>query len=96
MERVRRATPTDRVRVAGIGEEPLAFRDSKDNRHSLLRRAVAAGVPAHRIVEPVSLPRGSRGDAPRARRARRRWPRADRPRRPVGSDRLSPRGPAPR
>ncbi|MFB7054137.1 DUF6003 family protein [Streptomyces vinaceus] len=49
LERVRRATATDRV--AGIEEELLAFRDSKDNRDGLLRRALAAGVPAHRIVE---------------------------------------------
>ncbi|MGW7125715.1 DUF6003 family protein [Streptomyces sp. NPDC054901] len=28
-----------------------AFRDSEDNRDDLLRRALAAGVPAHRIVE---------------------------------------------
>ncbi|MFF0219702.1 DUF6003 family protein [Streptomyces vinaceus] len=49
LERVRRATATDRV--AGIEEELLAFRDSEDNRDGLLRRALAAGVPAHRIVE---------------------------------------------
>lgn len=49
LERVRRATATDGV--ASVEEELLAFRDSKENRDALLRRALAAGVPAHRIVE---------------------------------------------
>ncbi|MEV6581296.1 DUF6003 family protein [Streptomyces sp. NPDC051582] len=64
LERVRRATATDQV--AGIEEELLAFRDSEDNRDGLLRRALAAGVPAHRIVElsgvdPSTLSSASRG-----------------------------------
>ncbi|MGW6686266.1 DUF6003 family protein [Streptomyces sp. NPDC054961] len=64
LERVRRATATDRV--AGIEEELIAFRDSEDNRDVLLRRALAAGVPAHRIVElsgvdPTTLSSASRG-----------------------------------
>ncbi|MFJ3202940.1 DUF6003 family protein [Streptomyces sp. NPDC086989] len=64
LERVRRATVTDRV--ADIEEELLAFRDSEDNRDGLLRRALAAGVPAHRIVElsgidPSTLSSASRG-----------------------------------
>ncbi|MFE2478013.1 MULTISPECIES: DUF6003 family protein [unclassified Streptomyces] len=64
LERVRRAAATDRV--AGIEEELLAFRDSEDNRDSLLRRALAAGVPTHRIVElsgvdPTTLSSASGG-----------------------------------
>ncbi|KPI20617.1 hypothetical protein OV450_0083 [Actinobacteria bacterium OV450] len=64
LERVRRATVTDRV--ADIEEELLAFRDSEDNRDGLLRRALAAGVPAHRIVElsgvdPSTLSSAERG-----------------------------------
>ncbi|CAM5287233.1 hypothetical protein SAVIM338S_00240 [Streptomyces avidinii] len=49
LERLRRAAATDRV--AGVEEELLAFRDGEDNRDALLRRALAAGVPAHRIIE---------------------------------------------
>ncbi|MFE3673336.1 DUF6003 family protein [Streptomyces goshikiensis] len=48
LERIRRATATNSV--ASVEEELLAFRDSEDNRDELLRRALAAGVPAHRIV----------------------------------------------
>ncbi|MDX2389185.1 MULTISPECIES: DUF6003 family protein [unclassified Streptomyces] len=49
LERVRRAAATETV--AGVEEDLAAFRDSEDNRDDLLRRALAAGVPAHRIVE---------------------------------------------
>ncbi|MGW7100033.1 DUF6003 family protein [Streptomyces sp. NPDC054838] len=49
LERVRRAAATDPV--ANSEEELLAFRESKENRDTILRRALAAGVPAHRIVE---------------------------------------------
>ncbi|MET9605209.1 DUF6003 family protein [Streptomyces sp. NPDC006512] len=49
LEAVRRATATDSV--ASAEEDLLAFRDSEENRDALLRRALAAGVPAHRIVE---------------------------------------------
>ncbi|MFD3545476.1 DUF6003 family protein [Streptomyces sp. NPDC058655] len=49
LEGVRRAAATDSV--ASVEEDLLAFRDSEENRDALLRRAVAAGVPAHRIVE---------------------------------------------
>ncbi|MEU9026489.1 DUF6003 family protein [Streptomyces sp. NPDC048383] len=49
LERVRRAVATETV--ANVEEDLLAFRDSEDNRDELLRRALAAGVPAHRIVE---------------------------------------------
>ncbi|MFI8265786.1 MULTISPECIES: DUF6003 family protein [unclassified Streptomyces] len=64
LERVRRAGSTESV--AGIEEELLAFRNSEDNRDALLRRALAAGVPAHRIVElsgidPTTLSSASAG-----------------------------------
>ncbi|WP_327167348.1 DUF6003 family protein [Streptomyces subrutilus] len=49
LERVRRATATDSV--ASAERDLLAFRDSEDSRDALLRRALAAGVPVHRIVE---------------------------------------------
>ncbi|MCS0638410.1 DUF6003 family protein [Streptomyces sp. LP05-1] len=49
LERVRRAGATDTV--ARVEEELLAFRDTAEGRDALLRKALAAGVPAHRIVE---------------------------------------------
>lgn len=63
LERVRRAAATESV--ANVEEDLLAFRDSEDNRDALLRRALAAGVPAHRIVElsgvdPTTLSSASR------------------------------------
>ncbi|MBV1938976.1 hypothetical protein KUF83_20810 [Streptomyces sp. BV286] len=36
---------------AGLEEELLAFRDCADGRDGLIGRALAAGVPPHRIVE---------------------------------------------
>ncbi|MEU9982034.1 DUF6003 family protein [Streptomyces sp. NPDC050856] len=49
LERVRQAgAPRERARVEA---ELLAFRDTAEGRDELLRRAVGAGVPAHRIVE---------------------------------------------
>ncbi|MFI1155048.1 DUF6003 family protein [Streptomyces sp. NPDC020817] len=72
LERVRRATATDRV--AGIEEEMLPFRGSEENRDELLRRALAAGVPAHRIaelsvVDPTTLSSPSLSRTPPAGRA---------------------------
>ncbi|MEV7728671.1 DUF6003 family protein [Streptomyces sp. NPDC087917] len=49
LEGLRRAAATDSVATAE--EDLLAFRDNEENRDALLRRALAAGVPAHRIVE---------------------------------------------
>ncbi|MFF3216986.1 DUF6003 family protein [Streptomyces sp. NPDC002886] len=49
LQRLRRAAATDHV--ACVEEELLTFRDGEDNRDTLLRRALAAGVPAHRIIE---------------------------------------------
>ncbi|MET9454210.1 DUF6003 family protein [Streptomyces canus] len=37
--------------LAGVEEELLAYRDSADGRDGLIGRALAAGVPPHRIVE---------------------------------------------
>ncbi|WP_395570441.1 DUF6003 family protein [Streptomyces sp. BK79] len=37
--------------VARLEEELLAYRSCADNREALLTRALAAGVPAHRIAE---------------------------------------------
>lgn len=37
--------------LAGLEEELLAYRDSADGRDGLIARALAAGVPPHRIVE---------------------------------------------
>ncbi|MFF1549348.1 DUF6003 family protein [Streptomyces sp. NPDC058291] len=37
--------------LAGVEEELLAYRDSADGRDDLIGRALAAGVPPHRIVE---------------------------------------------
>ncbi|MFE8938039.1 DUF6003 family protein [Streptomyces sp. NPDC007872] len=59
LERVRRAGATDPV--AAVEEELLAYRDSKEGRDDLLHKALAAGIPAHRIVElsgvdPTALP----------------------------------------
>ncbi|WP_327186947.1 DUF6003 family protein [Streptomyces sp. NBC_01334] len=36
---------------AGVEDELLAYRDSADGRDELIGRALAAGVPPHRIVE---------------------------------------------
>ncbi|AVI00002.1 hypothetical protein C5L38_32575 [Streptomyces sp. WAC00288] len=63
LERVRRAGATDPV--AAVEEELLAYRDSEEGRDALLRKALAAGVPTHRIVElsgvdPASLPSAPR------------------------------------
>ncbi|MFG2715061.1 DUF6003 family protein [Streptomyces goshikiensis] len=63
LERVRRAPATHSV--ASVEEDLLAFRDSEENRDALLRRALAAGVPAHRVVElsgvdPATLSSASR------------------------------------
>ncbi|KOX16263.1 MULTISPECIES: DUF6003 family protein [unclassified Streptomyces] len=63
LERVRRAGATDPV--AAVEEELLAYRDSKEGRSALLSKALAVGVPAHRIVElsgvdPASLPSSPR------------------------------------
>ncbi|MEU6894716.1 DUF6003 family protein [Streptomyces sp. NPDC046557] len=49
LEQVRRAAATESV--ASAEEELLAFRETEDNRDTVLRRALAAGVPAHRIIE---------------------------------------------
>ncbi|MFJ1869768.1 DUF6003 family protein [Streptomyces sp. NPDC088097] len=49
LERVRHAGATDPVALAE--EELLAFRDAEESRDTLLRRALAAGVPIQRIVE---------------------------------------------
>ncbi|WP_077797126.1 DUF6003 family protein [Streptomyces sp. JHA26] len=43
-----RAAPED---VARLEEELLAYRSCTDGREALLTRALAAGVPAHRIAE---------------------------------------------
>ncbi|WP_328783106.1 DUF6003 family protein [Streptomyces canus] len=37
--------------LAGVEEELLAYRDCADGRDGLIGRALAAGVPPHRIVE---------------------------------------------
>jgi hypothetical protein len=37
--------------LAGIEEELLAYRDCADGRDGLIGRALAAGVPPHRVVE---------------------------------------------
>ncbi|MFJ6252016.1 MULTISPECIES: DUF6003 family protein [unclassified Streptomyces] len=63
LERVRRAGATEPV--AAVEEELLAYRDSEEGRNALLHRALAVGVPAHRIVElsgvdPTALPATSR------------------------------------
>ncbi|MFI5761905.1 MULTISPECIES: DUF6003 family protein [unclassified Streptomyces] len=63
LERLRRAAATDHV--ASVEEELLTFREGEDNRDALLRRALAAGVPAHRIIElsgvdPTALSSASR------------------------------------
>ncbi|MFJ7272054.1 DUF6003 family protein [Streptomyces sp. NPDC099050] len=61
--RLRRAAATDHV--AGVEEELLTFCEGEDNRDVLLRRVLAAGVPAHRIIElsgvdPTALSSASR------------------------------------
>ncbi|WP_411104172.1 DUF6003 family protein [Streptomyces sp. cmx-4-9] len=63
LETVRRASATESV--AQAEEDLLAFRDTEENRDALLRRALAAGVPVHRIVElsgvdPTTLSSASR------------------------------------
>ncbi|MFC8953576.1 DUF6003 family protein [Streptomyces sp. NPDC057101] len=63
LERVRRAGATDPVAV--VEEELLSYRDSEEGRDALLHKALAAGVPAHRIVElsgvdPTALPTAPR------------------------------------
>ncbi|MFF1724267.1 DUF6003 family protein [Streptomyces sviceus] len=37
--------------LAGVEEELLAYRDCADGRDGLIGRALAAGVPPHRVVE---------------------------------------------
>ncbi|NEC68856.1 DUF6003 family protein [Streptomyces sp. SID9727] len=59
LDGVRRAGATDQV--AAVEQELLSYRDSEEGRDALLHRALAAGVPAHRIVElsgvdPTVLP----------------------------------------
>ncbi|WP_069173671.1 DUF6003 family protein [Streptomyces griseus] len=59
LDRVRRAGATDQV--AAVEQELLSYRDSEEGRDALLHKALAAGVPAHRIVElagvhPSALP----------------------------------------
>ncbi|WP_411075675.1 DUF6003 family protein [Streptomyces sp. cmx-4-7] len=59
LERVRRAGATDPVAL--VEEELLTYRDTEEGRDALLRKALAAGVPVHRIVElsgvdPTALP----------------------------------------
>ncbi|MYS34331.1 hypothetical protein K388_06458 [Streptomyces sp. KhCrAH-43] len=59
LDRVRRAGATDQV--AAVEKELLSYRDSEEGRDALLHKALAAGVPAHRIVElsgvdPTALP----------------------------------------
>ncbi|MGW0546965.1 DUF6003 family protein [Streptomyces altiplanensis] len=49
LERVRRAGAPEAT--ARLEEELLAFRDCADGRDALLGKALAAGVPPHRIVE---------------------------------------------
>ncbi len=49
LDRVRRAGATDQV--AAVEKELLSYRDSEEGRDALLHKALAAGVPAHRIVE---------------------------------------------
>src|SRR6478609_5084382 len=59
LDRVRRAGATDPV--AAVEKELLSYRDSEEGLDALLHKALAAGVPAHRIVElsgvdPADLP----------------------------------------
>ncbi|MFB8084964.1 DUF6003 family protein [Streptomyces sp. NPDC055992] len=63
LERVRRAAATDQV--AAVEKELLSYRDSEEGRDALLHKALAAGLPAHRIVElsgvdPAALPTAPR------------------------------------
>ncbi|MFD3333834.1 DUF6003 family protein [Streptomyces sp. NPDC058700] len=63
LELVRRAGGTDPVTV--VEQELLSYRDSEEGRDALLHKALAAGVPAHRIVElsgvdPTALPTAPR------------------------------------
>ncbi|MEE1754609.1 DUF6003 family protein [Streptomyces sp. SP18CS02] len=52
-ERVRRAAAPESV--GRVEAELAAFRDSTEGRDALLRKALAAGVPAHRIVELTGI-----------------------------------------
>jgi len=52
--------------LAGVEEELLAYRDCADGRDGLIGRALAAGVPPHRIVEltgvdPATVTAAARG-----------------------------------
>ncbi|MEU2021340.1 DUF6003 family protein [Streptomyces sp. NPDC016469] len=63
LERVRRVAATDQV--AAVEKELLSYRDSEEGRDALLHKALAAGLPAHRIVElsgvdPAALPTAPR------------------------------------
>ncbi|MGA5168887.1 MULTISPECIES: DUF6003 family protein [Streptomyces] len=53
LERVRRAGAPDAV--ARIEAELLDYRDRAEGRDELLRKALAAGVPRHRVVELTGL-----------------------------------------
>ncbi|MFF5789675.1 DUF6003 family protein [Streptomyces sp. NPDC012693] len=64
LERVRRAGVTDPVAV--VEEELLSYRDSEEGLDALLHKALAAGVPAHRIVELSGVDPAALPTAPRA------------------------------
>ncbi|MFE7777115.1 DUF6003 family protein [Streptomyces sp. NPDC057445] len=49
LERVRQAGAPEAMRR--VEAELMAFRDSAEGRDALLRRALAAGIPPHRVVE---------------------------------------------